>query len=145
MCPWGQQCYEPRKRQHQRSDARAMGLRACVCDVPCVAKEERRCPLRDTSAMDVRVMYNVEGTVRPNVLAYPAVFISGRNRASADKKEGCQCRVLVRDYTPRLRPAAIVCMVGMLVDGMPAHSVERFPLAGAAPIEFGDFFCHANG
>ena len=32
-------------RQHQRSSARAMDLRACTCDVPCVAWEERRCPL----------------------------------------------------------------------------------------------------
>ena len=29
-------------RQHQRGEARAMGLRACACDVPCVACEERR-------------------------------------------------------------------------------------------------------
>ena len=29
-------------RQHQRSSARAMGQRACTCDVPCVACEERR-------------------------------------------------------------------------------------------------------
>ena len=47
--------------------------------------------------------------------------------------------------TRRVFDPAIVCMVGVLVDGMPAHSVERFLLAGAAPIEFRDFFCHANG
>ena len=29
-------------RQRQRGDARAMDLRACACDVPCVACEERR-------------------------------------------------------------------------------------------------------
>ena len=34
-------------RQHQRGEARAMGLRACACDVPCVACEERRCSPHD--------------------------------------------------------------------------------------------------
>jgi len=34
-----------KKRQAQRGDARAMDLRACECDVRCVAWEERRCPL----------------------------------------------------------------------------------------------------
>ena len=31
---------------------------------------------RDKSAMDVRVLYNVEGSVRAKEMAYPAVFIS---------------------------------------------------------------------
>ena len=42
--------------------------------------------------MDVRVLYNVEDGVRAKEMAYPAVFISGRNGDSAEKKEGSQCR-----------------------------------------------------
>jgi hypothetical protein len=32
-------------RQDQRGTLQAMSLRGCACDVPCVAWEERRCPL----------------------------------------------------------------------------------------------------
>ena len=42
--------------------------------------------------MDVRVLYNVEGSVRAKKMAYPAVFISGRNGDPGEKKEGVQCR-----------------------------------------------------
>ena len=47
---------------------------------------------RDRSAMDVRVLYSVEGNVGPNVMEPGDLFISGRNGDSGGKKEGSQCR-----------------------------------------------------
>ena len=38
--------------------------------------------------MDVRVLYNVEGNVGPNVMESRPYFISGRNGDPAEKKEG---------------------------------------------------------
>ena len=56
--------------------------------------------------MDVRVLYNVEGSVRAKKMAYPAVFISGRNGDPGEKKEGGQCRVAFfqRDGYPARGP-----------------------------------------
>ena len=55
--------------------------------------------------MDVRVLYNVEGRVRAKKMAYPAVFISGRNGDPGEKKEGGDNAVL-DDHAraPVLRP-----------------------------------------
>ena len=38
--------------------------------------------------MDVRVLYNVEGNVGPNVMEYGAQIISGRNGDSGEKRKG---------------------------------------------------------